>query len=210
MTRIKLCGITRAEDITVINRLRPEYAGFVFFRKSRRCVSREQAEKLRGLLDPAVKTVGVFVNEPAENVAGLLDAGVIGLAQLHGDEDEDYISRLRTMTEAPVIKAFRIGQREDLEAARASSADHILLDAGMGDGIPLPWEWLTNLDRPYFLAGGLSPDNVEKAIGMLHPWGVDVSSGIETDGVKDAEKMRRFAEKVRSTDRDRQLQEEDR
>ncbi len=210
MTRIKLCGITRAEDITVINRLRPEYAGFVFFRKSRRCVSREQAEKLRGLLDPAVKTVGVFVNEPAENVAGLLDAGVIGLAQLHGDEDEDYISRLRAMTEAPVIKAFRIGQREDLEAARASSADHILLDAGMGDGIPLPWEWLTDLDRPYFLAGGLSPDNVEKAIGMLHPWGVDVSSGIETDGVKDAEKMRRFAEKVRSTDRDRQLQEEDR
>lgn len=200
MTRIKLCGITRAEDITEINRLRPEYAGLVFFRKSRRCVSREQAEKLRGLLDPAVKTVGVFVNEPAENVAGLLDAGVIGLAQLHGDEDEDYISRLRTMTEAPVIKAFRIGQREDLEAARASSADHILLDAGMGDGIPLPWEWLTDLDRPYFLAGGLSPDNVEKAIGMLHPWGVDVSSGIETDGVKDADKMERFVENVRNAD----------
>lgn len=198
MVKIKLCGMTREQDIEAVNRIRPDYIGFVFAPASRRYVNCERARKLRGLLDPAIRAVGVFVDENAEQVAKLLADGVIDMAQLHGHEDDTYVEKLKRMTGEPVIRAFRIKKREDLTAARSSEADRLLLDAGAGDGMVLNWEWLRDFDRPYYLAGGLDPGNVERAITFLHPYGVDVSSGIETDGVKDAEKMQRFVETVRA------------
>ena len=200
MTRIKLCGLTRACDIEAANRLKPDYIGFVFAEKSRRFVSEEQAKELKSLLSPEIKAVGVFVNEDPETVAGLLNRGIIDLAQLHGNEDGAYLKCLRTLTDRPLLQAFRIKGEEDLRRAEGSSADGILLDAGAGDGTVFDWQLLRNWQRPCFLAGGLEPGNVREAIRMLRPFGVDVSSGIETDGRKDPEKMKAFVTAVREED----------
>ena len=130
-------------------------------------------------------------------VAALLNAGVIDIAQLHGHEDEAYLAGLRQLTDKPLIKAFRIRSAEDAVQAQASSAEMILLDAGAGNGKTFDWDWLAAVTRPYFLAGGLNPENVSRAVAKLHPYAVDVSSGVETDGVKDAIKMRAFVRAVR-------------
>ena len=201
MTRIKLCGLTRPCDIEAANRLKPDYIGFVFAKKSRRYVSPEQAEALKKQLSPEIRAVGVFVSEDPETVAGLLNRGIIDLAQLHGREDEAYLKRLRSLTDRPLLQAFRIAGEEDLHRAESSSADGILLDAGAGDGAVFDWKLLKGWSRPYFLAGGLEPGNVREAIRTLQPWGVDVSSGIETDGKKDPEKMAAFVTAVREEDR---------
>ena len=197
MTKIKLCGLRREEDIRTVNELRPDYIGFVFAPKSRRAVSRETAAALKALLDPAIPAVGVFVDEEPETVASLLEDGIIDLAQLHGHEDEAYIARLRELTGKPVIQAFRVRAREDAEAAERSPADYILLDAGAGDGKTFEWDLVSGIRRPYFLAGGLTPENAPEAVVRLRPFALDVSSGIETDGVKDPARMRRFVEAVR-------------
>ncbi|MBR6476742.1 MAG: phosphoribosylanthranilate isomerase [Lachnospiraceae bacterium] len=196
MTKIKLCGLRRAEDIEAANLLKPDYIGFVFYKKSKRYISFEQARILKSMLK--VKAVGVFVDENPKVVADLLEKGIIDLAQLHGSEDEAYIKTLRKLTDKPLIKAFQIKTAEDLKKAEASSADMILLDAGTGDGVSFDWDLLKSFNRPYFLAGGMTPENVRPAIEKLHPYGVDVSSGIETDGVKDIEKMRGFMTNARS------------
>ena len=201
MTRIKLCGLTRPCDIEAANRLKPDYIGFVFAKKSRRYVSPEQAEALKNQLSPEIRAVGVFVSEDPETVAGLLNRGIIDLAQLHGSEDEAYLTRLRDLTDRPLLQAFRVAGEEDLHRAESSSADGILLDAGAGDGAVFDWKLLKGWSRPYFLAGGLEPGNVREAIRTLQPWGVDVSSGIETDGKKDPEKMAAFVTAVREEDR---------
>ncbi len=201
MTKIKLCGLKRAEDIQAANRLKPDFIGFVFASKSKRCVTPEQAAGLKAMLDPDITAVGVFVNEAPETVANLLNSGVIDIAQLHGTEDEDYLSELRQLTGKPLIKAFRIRSRDDLDAAEKSSADFVLLDAGAGDGKTFDWDLLENFSRPCFLAGGLDPENVRDAIECCHPYAVDVSSGIETDGLKDEVKMEAFVNNVKMTDR---------
>lgn len=201
MTKIKLCGLTRPEDIAAANELEPDFVGFVFAPKSRRCVTAEQAKALRNHLLPSIQAVGVFVDEEPERVAALLEAGIIDLAQLHGGEDEDYLERLRALTEKPIIQAFPIKTPEDLERAQSSLADYILLDSGAGTGIPFDWTLLKNFHRPYLLAGGMGPDNVAQAIGFLHPWGVDVSSGIETGCMKDSDKMAAFAAAVRKEEK---------
>lgn len=200
MTSIKLCGLKRSEDIQAVNALLPDYIGFVFAQKSSRCVTPERAAELKGLLDPSIRAVGVFVDEKPEEVARLLNAGVIDLAQLHGHEDESYITQLRGLTDRPLIQAFRIRSRADVDCALRSSADHLLLDAGAGTGTTFDWSLLGDLPRPYFLAGGLHPGNVGEAVARLHPYGVDVSSGIETNGHKDAEKMANFVLNVRKED----------
>lgn len=197
MTKIKLCGLTRPEDITAANVLEPDFVGFVFAPKSRRYVTGEQAGTLRKQLSPTIQAVGVFVDEEPERVAALLEAGIIDLAQLHGREDEGYLERLRTLTGKPIIQAFQVKTPKGLERAENSSADCILLDSGAGTGSTFDWSLLKHLRRPYLLAGGLGPDNVAQAIQVLHPWGVDVSSGIETGGVKDFHKMAAFAAAVR-------------
>ena len=198
MTKIKLCGLRRAEDIEAANLLKPDYIGFVFYKKSKRYISYEEAKILKSML--SIKAVGVFVDENPKVVANLLEKGIIDLAQLHGSEDETYIKALRKLTDKSLIKAFQIKTTEELKKAEASSADMILLDAGTGDGVSFDWDILKSFNRPYFLAGGMTPENVSPAIEKLHPYGVDVSSGIETDGFKDPEKMREFVYNVRSKD----------
>ena len=163
-TRIKICGLTRLEDIAAVNELKPEYVGFVFA-KSRRQITKEHAVTLRRNLDPEIQAVGVFENELPAIVAGYLEEGVIDLAQLHGNESEEYIHSLRFRTGGELIKAFSIKTREDVEKAKKSSADYILLDHGKGGtGESFDWSLIRNMDRPYFLAGGLNAENVEQAM----------------------------------------------
>ena len=196
-TLIKMCGLRRPEDIAAANELKPEYIGFVFFPGSKRYVAPDTAKALKEKLDPGIKAVGVFVDEEPETAAGLLADGVIDIAQLHGHEDEKYLERLRKLTDRPLIRAFRIRGAEDALRAQDSSADGILLDAGAGDGKTFDWSWLRAVERPYFLAGGLNPENAGRAVRELKPYAVDVSSGIETDGFKDIRKMRAFIQAVR-------------
>ena len=197
MTKIKLCGLKTIADIDAANEIKPEYIGFVFARSSRRYVTPGHAHTLKARLDPAIQAVGVFVNEDPDLVADLLNQDIIDIAQLHGTEDEEYIRHLRSMTDRPLIRAFKIRSPEDVSAAERSSADLVLLDAGAGTGTVFDWTLLHGFTRPYLLAGGLCPENAAEAVKTLHPWGVDVSSGIETGGSKDHKKMAAFAAAVR-------------
>ena len=200
MTRIKLCGLTRPEDIEIANALSPYYIGFVFYEKSRRYVEEEKARGLKSLLSKEIKAVGVFVDEAPGKIAHLLDSGIIDIAQLHGGEDEGYIKKLKTLSDKPVIKAFRVESKDDVKRAEDSIADFVLLDSGQGSGNTFDWELLSDIKRDYFLAGGLDPGNVSDAIRALHPFAVDVSSGIETDHIKDKNKMAAFVSAVRKED----------
>lgn len=197
MTVIKLCGLRRPLDIVAANGLKPEYIGFVLARKSKRYVEPEKAMELKQLLLPDIKAVGVFVNEELSVVADLLNKGVIDVAQLHGSESEEYVAELKKATGKPVIRAFKVATAEDVAAAVTSSADYILLDAGAGDGVTFDWSIVKDVKRPFFLAGGLNPGNVADAVAAVHPYAVDVSSGIETDGFKDIDKMTAFVKAVR-------------
>ena len=197
MTRIKLCGMMRPEDIATANILKPDLVGFVFAKKSRRYVSDENAARLRALLSDDIRVAGVFVNENIDHILDLLKKGVIDVVQLHGDEDEEYMNTLRDKTDAPFIRAHRIARREDIAGIVVPDNTVILLDAGSGDGMTFRWEWLKDAEYDYYLAGGLTPDNVTDAVRLYRPYGVDVSSGIETDGYKDIDKMTAFVGAVR-------------
>ena len=197
MTKIKLCGLSRRCDIEAANALMPDYVGFVFAEGSKRRVTPAQARALKNALSPGIRTVGVFVDEAPATVAALLGGGIIDAAQLHGGEDAAYIRALRRMTGRPIWQAFRVRTQADVEQAGRSEADCILLDAGAGTGTAFDWGLLDRVERPYFLAGGLDTENVAGAIRLLRPFGVDVSSGIESGGGKDAEKMAAFVAAVR-------------
>lgn len=185
--KIKLCGLFRDEDVTLANRAKPDYVGWVFA-PSRRQVSVEWARRARSRLDARIPAVGVFVDEAAERVIALLKEGVIDIAQLHGSESEDYIARLQGEAGKPVIKAVRVAGPKDVALHLGSRADYLLLDAGAGQGRAFDWRWIGAPGRPFFLAGGISLENIDRA-RALAPFAVDVSSGVETDGVKDEQKI---------------------
>ena len=279
MTRIKICGLTRPEDIEAVNACCPDYIGFVFWEKSRRYVTPEEAGRLRERLRPGIRTVGVFVDASAEEAAALLSDGTIDIAQLHGHEDASYVRTLRdlimehpagagtpdctgagtpdctgaeaqdctgtgtqdctgtgtaskegrTTPKIRILQAFKIRKRADILSAAASAADMILLDNGMGTGACFDWSVLgegvqdqeargdggggvdagmavgsirTGIPgRPFFLAGGLNPDNAAEAVRRFRPYAVDVSSGVERGGRKDPERIRKFVAAVREADR---------
>lgn len=197
MTTIKLCGLTREEDIIKANELKPEYVGFVFYEKSRRNVSVNQARKLKGMLNPEIKAVGVFVDAPQQEVENLFEENIIDVAQLHGNEDEEYIKELMD-NNIPVIKTFKVSSADEIIKAEKSSADMIMFDAGNGEGNRIKdLNLLTYIERPFILAGGLNQENVADVIDAVKPYGVDVSSGIETDNLKDGYKMDQFVKAVR-------------
>ena len=201
MTKIKLCGMSRDEDILAANALLPDYIGFIlYFEKSRRNVSPETARRLKRLLSPEIRAVGVFVDAPLDAVAELLEDGTIDLAQLHGSEDENYIAALKARTGSPVVKAFKATEPEARRRAEESGADLVLLDSGKGYGISYDFRITKDMKRPYFLAGGITIENVADAIRAVRPYAVDISSGIETDGKKDPEKMADFVRRVREAD----------
>lgn len=200
MTKIKMCGLSRFCDIEYANEVMPEFIGFVFAEKSKRYVSPEKASELRQKLDSRIIPVGVFVNAEPEFIAGLVKSKTIDIIQIHGTEDSYYIENLRKLVDVPIIQAFRIEKPEDVQKAGNSTADYILLDSGGGSGKPFDHSLIKNINRPYFLAGGLTPKNVGEISEKLNPYAVDASSSLETDGFKDINKMRAFADALRRKD----------
>ena len=207
MVKIKICGLSRPEDIEYVNEARPDYCGFIIqVPASRRNVSAEQLCRLRERLSDRIRAVGVFVNsDPALPEALLMD-GVNDISQLHGQEDECYVGRLRERTGKSVIKAFSVASQGDLERAFSSCADMALLDHGKGGtGETFDRAVLEKYraggkepEKPFFLAGGLGPDNISEAVTRCRPFGVDLSSAVETDGKKDREKIMAAVAAVRS------------
>ena len=203
MTKIKICGLKRPEDIEMANRLHPDYVGFVFA-KSRRQIDGKMAEILRKELDATIPVVGVFVNAPLREAAELAGHRIIQLIQLHGDEDADYISDLRKEVPGiPLIKAVRVQTKEQILEAEKLDVDYLLLDTFVkdvygGSGTSFDKSLIPPLSKPYFLAGGLTAENVWEQISACNPFAVDVSSAVETDGIKDEEKIRTFIERVRN------------
>ena len=208
MIKVKFCGLRREEDIEAVNRLKPDFAGFVFA-KSKRQVTKEQAAGLKKQLDPEIQTVAVLVNMPAEEAAILANTGIADLLQFHGDEDAAYIAALRNLTKAKLIKAIRLQGNEDdrIRLKQAEQTDFYLFDTFVantygGTGKTFSLSLLNSLpiDKPFFLAGGLDADNVAGIIGQMQRdkkllpyfYGVDVSGGIETEGYKDPMKMEAF------------------
>lgn len=201
MTKVKLCGMYRVEDIAACNLLKPDYAGFILmFPKSHRNIDFQTALMLRSMLEESIPSVGVFVNREIKEITPYTLANVINAIQLHGQEDNGYIRELRAVTPSyiPIIKAFKVRSEDDLKEAEQSAADYVLLDNGTGTGETFDWNLIRDFPRPYFLAGGLGPDNLKEAIERFHPYAVDISSGIETDKRKDPEKMEQCVKIVRS------------
>lgn len=192
MTKIKLCGMFRDLDIDYVNEAMPDYAGFiVMFPKSHRSIDLETALRLKKRLSAEVKSVAVSVNAPLEHFAEFALRGAADILQCHGSEDAEYIARLRELTGVPIIKAVKVTEKADIERAQSLGADYLLFDSGTGSGKAFDHSLIdrTKINVPFFLAGGLSPDNLGAAIRFVKPFAVDLSSGIETDRLKDREKM---------------------
>ena len=199
MTKIKICGLMTPQDAAFVNAVQPDFAGMILSPGFRRTVTRENAAAIREALDTAIPAVGVFVDADPADIAAYVNSGIIQTVQLHGHEDAAYIEKLRQMTDAQIFQAFRIRSAADVQQAEQSAADMILLDSGTGTGRVFDWSLLSDIRRPYLLAGGLHPGNVAEAVAALHSAGVDVSSGVETDGRKDFAKIQAFVRAVRGT-----------
>ena len=191
MTKIKICGLRRPEDIVYVNEAKPDFAGFIIdVPKSRRNVPREKVRELTALLSPKILPVGVFVNAPMETILSLVTDGTLKAVQLHGQESQSYLEELKKQVAVPLIRAFSIRSPEDLTEAEKSPADFVLLDNGAGGtGETFDWSLLSSFDRPFFLAGGLRLENIAEAVSRFHPYALDLSSGVDTDGYKDKEKI---------------------
>lgn len=203
--KIKICGLMRSKDIEYVNEFMPDYIGFVFA-KSKRQIDFDTAKRLKEKLDKSIKTVGVFVDEDIETIAQTVNDGVIELVQLHGSEDESYILNLRQKlkSDIAIIKAVRVNSlnnnilKDNLLNKISTNADFVLLDSGAGSGEVFDWDKKIVCNKPVFLAGGLNEYNVSEAIKKIQLFAVDVSSGVETAGFKDIEKIRSFIKKVKT------------
>lgn len=196
-TELKICGLSRLEDIVAVNRHGADYAGFVFFAKSKRYVDPYKANELIELLRADIKPVGVFMDEPIDNVVRIARLTGVELVQLHGHESDEYVEYIKRTLDRPVIKAYKASEEGALERAANSNADYVMIDSGAGSGKKFDWNILKDFKRDYFLAGGLDPESVGEAISLLEPFAVDVSSGVETDGIKDEEKIANFIKAVK-------------
>ena len=186
------------EDIDCVNRIQPDYCGFIVnFPKSHRSKTEEEVKNLTSGLSDRIVSVGVFVDEDPRTVIRMLREKTIDTAQLHGNENEDYIRMVQRESRRPAIRAFEIQTKEDVRKAERSPADAILLDAGKGSGRSFNWSLLNGIQRDFFLAGGLSPENLRQALQQVRPAAVDLSSGVETAGRKDAAKMEEAVRIVR-------------
>lgn len=200
-TKIKICGLRRREDILAVNEAKPDYCGFIIeFPRSFRSITEVQVRELVQELSAKISAVGVFVDAPIELVSGLLNDGTLALAQLHGQEDESYIRELKKITGKPVIKAFSVKTKEDIEKALISPADYILLDqGGGGTGKTFDWSLIPKIRREFFLAGGIGAENLRQAIQEIRPYAVDLSSSVETDRWKDPVKIRQVVDIVKKS-----------
>ncbi len=202
--QVKFCGMRRQEDISYANECQPDYIGLVFA-ESRRQVTAEQAIRLLKRLDPQILSVGVFVNEPLDQILRIQEKAGLSVLQLHGDEDRRYICELRRRCPASVWKAVRVREVQDIKRAESLEVDALLLDsftsgAYGGTGQTADWTEIqkANISKRFFLAGGLREGNLADAIQTVHPFGVDLSGGIENDGMKDLAKMKAVIEIVRN------------
>lgn len=206
---IKLCGLRRFEDIKYVNAVKPDFAGFILADGYRRTVTPEFAAELVFALHPEIKPVGVFVDQSEEFVSRSADKIGLYAVQLHGDEDRNYIERLRKLTPAKIWKAVRVRTAEDVLNADSSGADMLVLDSfsensNGGTGKTFDREIISNIRTvtPFLLAGGLNADNIEKSLKILPAGcGVDLSSGIESNGVKDFRKIKQIINIVRKVDK---------
>lgn len=201
MTKIKICGLKSLEDVAIVNEVMPEYVGFVFA-KSKRKVSKDQALKMRGSLDSKIQVVGVFVKEPMKHIIELCSEGVIDCVQLHGEEALDYVLELKAKIEQPIIYARRLVQQGVVQFEQWP-VDFLLFDTYVkdvygGSGKLIDYECVPKVRKPFFLAGGLTAETVGAAITSVSPYCVDVSSGVETNGTKDRDKIFKFVEQVRN------------
>ncbi|MDA8220830.1 phosphoribosylanthranilate isomerase [Desulfosporosinus sp.] len=202
MTKIKLCGLTRVCDIEAVNEAHPDYVGFVFANSKRR-ITPQDAFGLKELLDDKIQTVGVFVDETMEQILDICSIGIVDFIQLHGQENATYIERLQKESGKPVIKAVRVRSREDIKAAERLNCNYLLLDAfsdksAGGTGETFDWKVVDAVQKPFFLAGGLNSGNILQAMSVVKPFGVDISSGVETDGFKDRGKILEIVRLIRS------------
>ena len=198
MVKIKICGIKRLEDISLVNKYKPDYIGFVFA-DSKRKVSHDLAYELKQNLDSDIISVGVFVDSPIEEIVKLFNEGVIEVAQLHGDEDEKYIKSLKDNTndKLKIIKAIEMSYKTDLLKYDDFPADYLLLDSGKGSGKTFDWGLIRNdLKKEFFLAGGLNSENVKELIMKFNPYAIDLSSSLEVDGYKDENKIKEIMEVI--------------
>ena len=202
--KVKMCGISKVETIPAVVEAKPDYMGLVFA-PSKRQVTVEQAKTLVEELHKQyeIKTVGVFVNETVENLLKIAEEVKLDVIQLHGDEDEAFIQSLKECTNVEVWKAVQVRSAADAEKWIDSSADMLLFDAYHkdergGTGEVFDWSSLDAFERPFMLAGGIDSTNVARAIRTVRPYGIDISSGVEIEGVKDNEKIKAFTNIVRT------------
>lgn len=202
MVKVKICGLMRPEDIDAVNEYRPDLAGFILARGRRRSLTDQQMRELVRALRPEIQSVAVFLDQDPAWIAELAAQDLMDVIQLHGQESNEEIRFLRENTDKKIIKAFRIEKADDIRTVQESEADLVLLDSGVGGtGEVFDWSLPEQMHRPYILAGGLKPENVRTALGQMHPYAVDVSSGVETGHCKDPEKIRQFIHAVRETAR---------
>jgi phosphoribosylanthranilate isomerase len=203
-TKIKICGLRRLEDVDFINEAKPDYAGVILCRRFWRGIDFEQAKAIRKRLDSNIPLVGVFVNDHFTDVLVSLRQGIVDMVQLHGTESEEYITNMQIMSRKPVIKACEVHSPDVIPYAVNSAANHILLDSKAGSSTTFDWSIVQDIQRPFFLAGGLNPNNITDAMKVVRPWGVDICGGVETDHHKDREKILAAVEAVRSFDANNQ------
>ncbi|MGN1411323.1 MAG: phosphoribosylanthranilate isomerase [Oscillospiraceae bacterium] len=204
MAKVKICGLSRVEDIQYCNELKPDYIGFILgFPKSKRNITFDKAKELKSHLDSSIKCVGVFVNADIDFISKFCDENIIDLVQLHGSEGINYILDLKSKVNKPITKAVRVQSVEEILKADSLPCDYLLLDTYVsnivgGSGKTFDWSIIPQINKPFFLAGGLTSDNVSKAIDMCNPFAVDVSSSVEDGNYKSYNKVKEFISKVRN------------
>lgn len=204
MVKVKICGIKTLQDVEFVNRQKPDFTGFVFYQLSKRYVSLITARSLKAKLNKKIKSIGVFVNAPPEEIAAAAELGIINMVQLHGDESNAYIAELRKICTLPIIKAVRVREEADIKQAAFYNCDYFLFDTYStalygGTGRQFDTQLLkgVKINKPYFLAGGLNAENVRSALKGLKPYAVDVSGGVESGASKDEIKIKNFIKQVK-------------
>ena len=198
MTKIKICGLFRDCDIDFVNEAMPDYIGFVFA-KSHRQISVKQADLFRKKLNKNIISVGVFVNNSIEEIQKIYNDAIVSVAQLHGSEDNNYIAELRKNCKIEIIKSVNASAGIDIQKINNINADFLLFDGGTGGmGKTFNWNILKEVEKLFFLAGGLNIDNIDEAVKNVNPHAVDLSSGVETDGVKDKQKILNIVRRVKN------------
>ena len=204
MVKVKICGIKTLQDVEIVNRQKSDFTGFVFYPLSKRYVSLITARSLKAKLNKKIKSIGVFVNAPPEEIAAAAELGIINMVQLHGDETNAYIAELRKICTLPIIKAVRVREEADIKKAAFYNCEYFLFDTYStasygGTGRQFDTQLLkgVKINKPYFLAGGLNAGNVRSALKGLKPYAVDVSGGVESGGSKDEIKIKNFIKQVK-------------